>query len=331
MKAKSISGIQAIELLLALFLLVGVGSCKTGQEKDEGKTGKEEGEEIETDREKKKLAGKVVKVEQRKYEAKGSKEDPKKGERVGPAFENYDLRFNEKGMKVLETWYDSTGNMQRKVEIEYRDGTKPAKRILSKTAKKEQSRTIWKYNEEGHPVERILKGKGGGTKWKTVNEFDSAGRKIHTVRRSPEGDKIQETELERNEKGWVTEERRYNSAGSLERRTKYVRDEEGRVARETDYDDSGTEVGRFTFVYNEDGERTQVKKFGGSGDLQRWRDYEYNDHGHMTKEVHKNPKGGTKEEFTYRYEYDDKGNWTRRTTLRNGKPHRITERSYSYE
>jgi hypothetical protein len=103
------------------------------------------------------------------------------------------------------------------------------------------------------------------------------------------------------------------------------------VARETDYDDSGTEVGRFTFVYNEEGERTQVKKFGGSGDLQRWRDYEYNDHGHMTKEVHKNPKGGTEEEFTYLYEYDDKGNWTRRTTLKNGKPYRITERSYSYE
>lgn len=318
--------------MIILALLLGIQSCRSDEEKkDERKEDEKDRATERTDREKKGLKGQVVQVQQRKYEAKGSEEEPQKGDRVGPAFENFDLHFNSSGMKTMEAWYDSLEEMQRRVKIEYENGTEPKKRIVSKNGKEEKNRTIWEYNERGLPIKKTIKGADGGVKWEIHNKYDPEGRKIETIRKTPEGDTLQQTKIERNEKGWVTEERRFNAAGSLEQKTKYVRDKKGRVARKTNYDEGGTETGRFSFVYNEEGERTEIKKFDESGDLERWREYSYNDKGSLSKEVHKRGRDGEGTEFVHHYERDDQGNWTRRITLKNGELYRVTERELKYE
>ena len=318
--------------IFILFLLLIAQSCGPGKEKDqEGKEGSEKDhKEQKTDLEERGLKGKVEKLSQRKYTAKGSKEDPKKGKRVGPAFENFDIRFNEAGMRTQELWYDSTGQPQRKVSLEYKNGTNKKKRTVSRGGDSARSRTVWTYDKDGFISEKIKKGGDGKVEWKVSYGYDSLGQKTKTVRKTPDGDKLQEVEIERNEKGWITGKKHFNSAGALERKTHFVRDEKGRVARKTDYDKTGRELGRFTFAYNQDGQRTEVKKFAGNGKLKQWRTYSYNDKDDPVREEHRNADGEVTQTVVYRYRYDEKGNWTRRVTLMDGKPYRITERSYSY-
>jgi len=74
-----------------------------------------------------------------------------------------------------------------------------------------------------------------------------------------------------------------------------------------------------------------VKKFDENGKLSHWRDYSYNDKGKLVEEVHRNKKGEVEKKIVYNYEYDDKGNWTERITLVDGKARYVTERDYSYE
>ncbi len=328
MKTEPASGIPA-RLLLSFLLLLGSFACTPGEKKEDGSDNGRS--EEKSDRAKRDLEGKVSKLVQKKYAAKGEKGSIEKGERVGPAFENFEVHFNKAGMKTRELWFDSTDKVQRKVEIQHDEsGEQEKRRVVSKSGDEPQNKTLWKY-EEGRVKEKQMKTGAGKLKWKEIYEYDTNGRKVRTIRKNGKGEKIQKVEFERDQKGRVTQELHLTSSGSLQRRTKYMRDDKGRIARKTHYDDRGTETGHSDYAYNGEGDRTQVKKFDENGKLSHWRDYSYNSKGELVEELHRNKKGEVVKKILYNYEYDEKGNWTERITLVDGDPRFVTERDYSYE
>jgi len=58
--------------------------------------------------------------------------------------------------------------------------------------------------------------------------------------------------------------------------------------------------------------------------------YKYDDKDNMIQETKYAADGTVKEDYTYTYDFDKKGNWTRRKKMQNGTVVEIRERQYKY-
>lgn len=107
----------------------------------------------------------------------------------------------------------------------------------------------------------------------------------------------------------------YGADGWLERRFVHVNDPSGRYTSWTRYRADGGFDGRDVTIYNERGDYLEQKRYSASGNLDFHWTYTYNDRGELTETASMDEDGVPKRKFVYVYEYDERGNWTQRTTL----------------
>ena len=107
----------------------------------------------------------------------------------------------------------------------------------------------------------------------------------------------------------------YGGDGQLKRRYVHVNDPSGRYTSWTRYNRDGGFDGRDVTVYNEHGDYLEQKRYAASGSLDFHWTYTYNERGHLTEMASLDEDGIPKQKFVYVYEYDERGNWSQRTTL----------------
>ena len=107
----------------------------------------------------------------------------------------------------------------------------------------------------------------------------------------------------------------YSADGQLKRRYVHVNDPSGRYTSWTRYNRDGGFDGRDVTVYNEHGDYLEQKRYAASGSLDFHWTYIYNERGHLTEMASLDEDGIPKQKCVYVYEYDERGNWTQRTTL----------------
>jgi len=114
---------------------------------------------------------------------------------------------------------------------------------------------------------------------------------------------------------WRYEQFVYGVDGWLERRYVHVNDPSGRHTSWTRYRANGGFDGRDVTIYNERGDYLEQKRYDASGSLDFHWTYTYNDRGKLTEMASLDEDGVPRRKFVYVYEYDERGNWTQRTTL----------------
>ena len=114
---------------------------------------------------------------------------------------------------------------------------------------------------------------------------------------------------------WRYERFLYSADGQLKRRYVHVNDPSGRYASWTRYEAGGSFDGKDVTLYNERGDFQEQKRYSATGGLDFHWTYAYNDRGDLAEMASLDEDGVPKQKFVYVYEYDERGNWTQRTTL----------------
>lgn len=84
------------------------------------------------------------------------------------------------------------------------------------------------------------------------------------------------------------------------------------------------------YTHNEKGQMVKMEKLDITGKMVFNREAKYNAQGDMIYQSMTQSAGGIKVEWTYDYEYDQKGNWIKREEKENGRPYLQTRREFTY-
>ncbi len=114
---------------------------------------------------------------------------------------------------------------------------------------------------------------------------------------------------------WRYERFLYGADGRLKRRYVHVDDPSGRYTSWARYEADGSFDGKDVTLYNERGDFREQKRYSASGGLDFHWTYIYSDRGDLAEMASLDEDGVPKQKFVYVYEYDERGNWTQRTTL----------------
>ncbi|MDY3547263.1 hypothetical protein PG291_01410 [Riemerella anatipestifer] len=218
----------------------------------------------------------------------------------GPFIEGFEKRYDEYGNIIENNWENEYGrNSKIKVIYKYDDN----ENIIEANRYDRSSldgKYIFKYDGYGNKIENNWYDKNGNLEGKYIYNYDEYGNKI--------------------------EEIAYFGSGSLAYKYIYKYDDNGNIIESNKYvERKGDEILDSTIIYEYDdnGNIIEESKYSGYGSLYYKNIYKYDEHGNIIE----SNKDGI---HTYRYEYDDKGNWTSRIDIKNGKPILFTVRTYEY-
>ncbi|HAW20602.1 MAG TPA: hypothetical protein DCX14_10505 [Flavobacteriales bacterium] len=199
----------------------------------------------------------------------------------------FDLEFDQRGNRLQLIEYKSDGGIHSKTtwayhqigtlseEVRHLDG-----RIFSKTT--------YTYTENGNLAEETYSKSDGSKVSRTTHEYDKSGNEVKMI---------------------------YYK--SVDEHTAYLynHDMEGNVKEEFVIDKSGVSLGRYTYRWDESGRCIEETRYTPEGDMQYQIAYSYDDYGNRVKEVEEREEedeGWIQDTVTYKFEYDDIGNWITR-------------------
>ena len=111
----------------------------------------------------------------------------------------------------------------------------------------------------------------------------------------------------------------------------YKYDEKGQMIERTSLRGNGTLMYRYLFKYDDKGNRVEWIQIGANGLMVGRVTYKFDEKNNLVEEISHDSNNIPKATYTYTYEFDKKGNWTRRTKLENNTAIEIKERNYNYQ
>ena len=207
----------------------------------------------------------------------------------------------------------------------------------------------FKYDDKGNLIEMI-----GYSNY--TFKYDDKGNRMEENYYNADGILSGKVNYNYDDKGNRIEENYYNADGILSGKNTYKYDDKGNQIEGNNYkvDGSGLDLhlrlsGKYTYKYDKKGNQIENNKFNADGILFGKYTYRYDDKGNEIekndynadgslyhKETYKYDDKGNKIEvngysnYTYKYEFDAKGNWIKKITFKNQIPENILERIYQY-
>lgn len=199
------------------------------------------------------------------------------------------------------------------------------------------------YDQKGNEIERIIYDDYGFLRGKEVRTYDAdgnltdsvfsdetavAGRRVYAyqngkvtriVAYDAKG-KVETTHVNSYGKDGLLFEEKYLAGGKLLGKTVYKHDQNGNLTEMRFYLGNGARaiapVGpclgahRMTYSYNKQNQPIKVVAYEANGEFKsRWK-YSYDAKGQITADIRETP--WSKQAFAFEYEYDSRGNWTRK-------------------
>lgn len=107
-------------------------------------------------------------------------------------------------------------------------------------------------------------------------------------------------------------------------------DEMGNIVYQADIDRSGNMTPRVFKKYDESGRLLEYDSYW-EGQLKSKSYYQYDELGNTLTSHKYDPSGNLISEYSYKYEFDQQGNWTNRVEISSGYPIKILERKIEYD
>ena len=198
----------------------------------------------------------------------------------------FDLEFDQRGNRLQLIEYKSDGGVHSKTTWAYNKvGT------LSEEARHVDGRvfkTTYTYTANGNLAEETYSKSDGSKGSRTTHEYDKSGNEVKEI---------------------------YYKSVDEHNTYMYNHDTEGNKMEEFVFDKSGVSLGRYTHRWDASGRCIEVTRYTPEGDMQYQISYSYDEYGNMVKEIEEREEedeGWIQDTVTYKFEYDDIGNWITR-------------------
>ena len=245
------------------------------------------------------------------------------------------------GMPVVKTTYtwDKTGKINtvtdrknadntliEKTDIRLKGGN-PVEKITYNNQGIITDKTEYLYDKDNSIMAENLYLNKETVQYRNTFEYDADKRKIAETRTDPNGKMVSKTTWE-YENGRLSTKIDFNENNEIEYSEKFEYDAKGNLVRHTSFSKIDGEM-RNEYVYDAKNNKTawSIQK----GDKTEMRAvYTYDKAGLQTSYSISNGEGRVMDARAYKYEYDKKGNWTKKTVMINKQPMFITERKITY-
>lgn len=243
-----------------------------------------------------KLKGKVKTLKETKYIAVDKFGEIQKGDMVDEV-PKYICSFNEIGKKTEESQYNSDGSL-----------------LIS-------GRWIYKYDDKMNNIEINMYSSDGSLNDKNIYIYDDKGNKTEWNAYNSNGSLSFKWSYKYDDKGNLIESNNYSSKGSLIAKYIYKYDDKGNKIEENLYLPNNELMGKTTYVYDDKGNEIEKQDYKSDGSLGNKSIKKYDDKGNMIK---------WDEDITYKYNFDEAGNWIKQIEFKNSIPQTIREREIIY-
>jgi len=110
----------------------------------------------------------------------------------------------------------------------------------------------------------------------------------------------------------------------------YVYNLFGNLIEENLYGIDGGLEKKALMIYNESNRIAALVEYAGNYDMVKTVKYKYDEQGNTTDEIWYDKENNMLDHYTYKYAYDKKKNWVKKTLLRNEVAVTIAEREITY-
>jgi hypothetical protein len=211
--------------------------------------------------------------------------------------------------------------------------------VVEKDGGIEKSSLNWKhlviYNKDGNKIMKKTYKLDGSLEDVYKFIYDEKGRLLEEVGGDVAGKYLTKMIYEYDNKGGMIEDNLWAPKYShpiITRTHKY--DEKGRLIESIDWWSyrKSKVMWKYVYEYNDNGKVSIEKLYKDDrGRIKEWvnTSYEYNENGDKIREVIKSARFDPSI-YTFKYKYDEKGNWIRRIQTDQGEPYQIMERTIEY-
>jgi len=223
--------------------------------------------------------------------------------------------FNGIGSETFRRLYDQNNNLIEQVYLS--DG-----RLQTKTS------YGYKYDEFSNIFERFIKSNDGSSK--DTYKYDEHMRvKEHKSYDGQNNFRLHYS-YSYNNNGDVIEENFYDSEGGLKHKIINEYDQNNNLLRIIKIDSLENKMVKEAIEYNDLGNKIFHKYFSDNGELIKLLSFQYNDVGQNVGQKEYGFTSDSTIKKSYKYEYDNQGNWIRRLVYQNDKIQSIQERKIKY-
>lgn len=286
-------------------------------------------------------SGKIEKIEklkshysyfdsQKKYDEKGNLIELNAFNTDGSLDVKETYTYDDKGKLVEFNSYPSDSSLLYKNMYSYDDMGNMIAFNCCHSNKSMDYTFSFKYDEKGNHVESNKFNSDGKLEEKATYTYDGKGNKIEASYYLDSSLYFRETYAYDN-KGNIIELNSYYSDSSLEFRETYTYDDKGNKIELNKYNSNNSLESRETYKYDEKGNLTEKYMFRlkttfntGENDADSKEKKNENQYNGI------NDDGNLEMAFTYKYDYDEKGNWIKKTYFKNQIPIHMYEREYEY-
>jgi antitoxin component YwqK of YwqJK toxin-antitoxin module len=260
-----------------------------------------------------------------------AKLDQQKSNLAGPAQRVVEETYTQDRLNariVMTETYDRNGYVtEREVALIYKDAPE----------KDAKSRSVLVRSSSSRITEERTYRNDGSLLSRQMYSYDANGNLANKVSYRSDNFEMNKWVYAHDSHGNKTEEK-YFDAGSLKTRFTYEYDERGNVIKSVSYKEDGSVEYSGMYKYDDKNRRTEIVIDGPTGLGDRRRVYRYNEKGHLSEEILYASNKSVEDRKVYVYEFDQKGNWVKRTTsiwtMNSGKlqpeSNQITQRTISY-
>ncbi|MCW3072768.1 MAG: hypothetical protein JWO44_2658 [Bacteroidetes bacterium] len=205
---------------------------------------------------------------------------------------------------------------------------------IEKSGKVEKGRYVgwahfYTFNEKGNKQEETLANPDGSEGSKAVYSYDKKGNKTEVNAFQPNGSANLKITSKYDSKGFETERTVTDLTGGGDNwYTTYKYDSEGRKTEEAILHLDG-DPSKILYKYDEKGNMIESNQLQADGSPIYKYNYKYDDKGNKT-EMMNTVEGILRNTFTYRYEFDQTGNWIKEFDSEKGKVLFVVEREIAY-
>jgi len=194
-------------------------------------------------------------------------------------------------------------------------------------------KNVFKYDKNGNRMELANYRSDGGLVSTIKSAYDSSGKVVSEETVLANGVVDIKTSIKTDENGNRVEQDDIKQGGSgnlFNYKYIYRYDAQAHMVERVGYRGNGAFFLKYNFNYDANGDRIEWLQLTQANQVIYKVVYKYDNNHNIIEETKFNPDGSVKETFTYTYEFDKKGNWTKQKKLQNGTVVETRVREYKY-
>jgi uncharacterized protein YkuJ len=238
--------------------------------------------------------------------------------------------FNKKGLMLTQLTRNEKDEIIEKRIITYQDTAR-----LTETVSTSDTMCTRKFefrrDKKGYLIEQVWY----DTDCKTIVskvaiQYDDKKNVTGMKTFTPGGDLISRKTFTYDKDGRLTSKTQYNASKVVLKHNQYVYDDKGRMRQETESGRNSELLTKVLYSYDSTDRVEWDYHFSSTRDVEVYSYYTYDKYGNVIQRRQKRANMPQAQIDSLVFEYDEKGNWIKRTVYRSSRPAQIDERKFVY-